>query len=172
MMASLQSAQILHQISLKVPQLQDRFYKSVYEFLLDIRISSFSKPNLLLNVLYKIVKADSNEARIFAFVKRILQVSASLSPSFACAVLVLVSEIIRHHPNVGYLIEKFPESRKKHKNREESPADASLYDPAKRDPQFCGAKSSMAFELVVDFNAVHFRFLLSSFRQEIRPGHF
>ena len=53
----------------------DRYYRTLYEFMLDPRLATSSKHALLLNLLYKALKADPSVARAQAFAKRLLQVS-------------------------------------------------------------------------------------------------
>ena len=52
----------------------ERYYRVLYECLLDPRGASSSKHTLLLNLLYKALKADPSLARTQAFAKRLLQV--------------------------------------------------------------------------------------------------
>ncbi|OTF82148.1 CCAAT/enhancer-binding protein zeta-like protein [Euroglyphus maynei] len=59
--------------------LTDRFYSSLYRFLLDTTIDQCSKLNLLLNILYRSLKHDPIQRRVRAFIKRLLQVCCFFS---------------------------------------------------------------------------------------------
>lgn len=51
-----------------------RFYSALYSKLLSPEYLDASNPVLFLNLLYKAMKADDDDARIVAFAKRLLQV--------------------------------------------------------------------------------------------------
>lgn len=74
--------------------------------LLDPGLSSSSRPNMFLNLLYKSMKADVALRRVKAFVKRLLQISAEQSASFACGALFLVSEVMRAKPGLKILLQE------------------------------------------------------------------
>ena len=48
---------------------------------------------MFLNVLYQTMKVDKNKDRVFAFVKRILQLCLQEKPSLACGALFMISEV-------------------------------------------------------------------------------
>jgi len=52
----------------------DRFYRTLYEFMLKPQLATASNPAMLLNLLYKALKADPSLSRAQAFAKRLLQV--------------------------------------------------------------------------------------------------
>jgi len=52
----------------------DRFYRTLYEFMLKPQLATASSPAMLLNLLYKALKADPSLPRAQAFAKRLLQV--------------------------------------------------------------------------------------------------
>ncbi|CAN0577274.1 unnamed protein product, partial [Ectocarpus sp. 12 AP-2014] len=51
-----------------------RFYAALYAKLLSPDLGGASNPVLFLNLVYKAIKADTEEARAAAFAKRLLQV--------------------------------------------------------------------------------------------------
>ena len=59
--------------------LTDRFYSSLYRFLLDTTLDQCSKLNLLLNIIYRSLKHDPIIRRVRAFIKRLLQVCLQFS---------------------------------------------------------------------------------------------
>lgn len=71
----------------------DRFYRTLYESLLDPRILTSSKQALFLNLLFKALRSDLNIRRVKAFSKRLLQIIAMHQASFACGSLYLLREL-------------------------------------------------------------------------------
>lgn len=61
---------------------------------------------MFLNLLYKSLKADIVLRRVKAFVKRLLQVSAEQSASFACGALFLLSEVMKAKPGLKTLLQE------------------------------------------------------------------
>merc|ERR1719470_706087 len=82
----------------------DRFYQALYTKLLDPSISTTSRHTMLLNLLYKSIKADPTLKRVKAFTKRLLQISIHENPSFACGILFLLSEILKINPGAKSLM--------------------------------------------------------------------
>lgn len=74
--------------------------------LLDPGLSSSSRQSMFLNLLYKSLKADIVLRRVKAFVKRLLQVSAEQSASFACGALFLLSEVMKGKPGLTLLLQQ------------------------------------------------------------------
>lgn len=74
--------------------------------MLDPGLSSSSKQSMFLNLLYKSLKVDIVLRRVKAFVKRLLQVSAEQSASFACGALFLVSEVMKVKPGLKTLLQE------------------------------------------------------------------
>lgn len=142
----------------------DRYYRTLYESLLDARLASSSKQVMYLNLLYRSLKADLSIKRVQAFVKRILQVLALHEAPFICSALYLVSEIIKEFPSLASMIK---EAEFQDEDEEERFVDApedgvangevvngngqeqkQLYDAKKRDPLFSNADRSCLWELV------------------------
>lgn len=63
--------------------------------LLQPSLPKSSKASLFLSLLFKAIKADVNNARVIAFVKRLLQVAVGMQPNFTCGCLMLVSEVAK-----------------------------------------------------------------------------
>ncbi|KAJ2752145.1 RNA-binding ribosome biosynthesis protein mak21, partial [Coemansia pectinata] len=63
-----QSLVLLNQVVRIRPGIGDRFYRTLYDSLLDPRLDSTSKKAMYLNVLYRALKADSNMPRVMAFI--------------------------------------------------------------------------------------------------------
>lgn len=71
----------------------ERFYRALYESLLDPRLATSSKQAMYLNLLFKAVKSSTLPQRTCAFVKRILQVLGIQQPPFICGALYLLGEV-------------------------------------------------------------------------------
>ena len=146
----------------------DRFYRTLYESLLDPRIATSSKQSMYLNLLYKALKADTNMKRIKAFVKRLVQILGLHQPSFICGVFYLIRELETTYPSLTSWIDQ-PEEHdsddeevfrdvpdEEEGGHAEQPSTTELessrpsnsYDSRKRDPEQTNADKSCLWELV------------------------
>ena len=143
------------------PSTSHRFYRTLYESLLDPRLLTTSKHRLYINLLHRAVKADLDIRRVKAFVKRILQIVLMHQPPFGCAILYMLRDLEGIFPNLSSLIDQ-PEA----KDEEESFQDVrdhgatndhenvtrhqmiQGYNGRKRDPQYSNAEKSCLWELV------------------------
>ena len=66
---SIQALMLIQQISAAKHYSADRFYRTLYESLLDPRLLNSSKQIMYLNLLYRSLKADVSIKRVKAFVK-------------------------------------------------------------------------------------------------------
>ncbi|XP_058469988.1 CCAAT/enhancer-binding protein zeta isoform X2 [Solea solea] len=103
---AVQALMLLFQVMDSQQTVSDRYYVALYRKLLDPGLSSSSRQSMFLNLLYKSLKADIVLRRIKAFVKRLLQVSAEQSASFACGALFLVSEVMKAKPGLKILLQE------------------------------------------------------------------
>lgn len=148
----------------------DRFYRTLYESLLDPRLLSTSKQTLYLNLLYRALRSDLSTKRVKAFVKRLLQIAPMHQAPFACAILYLVRELETVFPDLKSFIDQLekgesddeeifrdvPEDRDTETNgleasrqHDERPNKVTTaYDGRKRDPQHSNAENSCLWELV------------------------
>jgi ribosome biogenesis protein MAK21 len=99
-----QALMLLFQVLSQHSSISDRYHRAMYQMLRSGELLTTSKLAYFLNVLYKSVKADSSEERVCAFVKRLLQTALHHRPTFVCGALVLVSELMKHHTFVKFLI--------------------------------------------------------------------
>lgn len=153
---------------------RDRFYRTLYESLLDPRLLTCSKQTLYLNVLFKALQSDLSIKRVKAFAKRLVQVAAMHQAPFAIGVLYLLRKLEGIFPSLRSLVdEPEPDDNDEVENFQDIPdeddRDASpryqvngksvdegakintlfpRYDPRKRDPQFSNAENSCLWELV------------------------
>lgn len=168
----IQALMLLQQISSTKHYGAERFYRTLYESLLDPRLFTSSKQVMYLNMLYKSLKADVNIKRVQAFVKRLLQVITMHDPPFVCGVLYLVSELEGAFPGIRAMMteaevededeeERFvdvPEEGAEPGQRVTALANDGVkaaaaqqsqhYDPRKRDPEHAHAERSCLWELL------------------------
>lgn len=150
---SVQALILLFQISKKDQGLSDRFYKTLYESLLDPRLSVSSKLRLYLNLLFKAIKQDVNIERVKAFAKRLVQISDHwLNVGVVAGVLYLLVELSKSTPRLRELIFNVSEA-KKLETKEKKAED--VYDGKKRDPIFANAGNTKLWELIPMLHHFH-----------------
>jgi len=161
---SIQAMTLIQQISATKHYSADRFYRTLYESLLDPRLMTTSKHIMFLNLLYRSLKADTSIKRVKAFVKRLLQIIHMHEPPFICGVLYLVNELIATFPTIKTMLstpedhaddsgdehyedvddEKEPTAKKEDKKKSQLDG----YDARKRDPEHAQADLSCLWELL------------------------
>ncbi|KAJ4367667.1 RNA-binding ribosome biosynthesis protein mak21 [Neocucurbitaria cava] len=160
---SIQAMTLIQQISATKHYSADRFYRTLYESLLDPRLISTSKHIMFLNLLYRSLKADTSIKRVKAFVKRLLQIIHMHEPPFICGVLYLVNELITTFPTIKSMLstpedhaddsgdehyEDVAEDGEDSKGKEEKKSTHPTYDARKRDPEHAQADLSCLWELL------------------------
>lgn len=158
---AIQALVLIQQISTTKHYGAERFYRTLYESLLDPRLFGSSKQVMYLNLLYKALKADVNAKRVVAFVKRLLQIAGMHDPPFACGVLYLISELEGSFQSIRNMItepELGAEDEEEHfvdADTAGSPPPATAnthksdaYDPRKRDPTHSHADRSALWDLL------------------------
>jgi ribosome biogenesis protein MAK21 len=145
----------------------DRFYRTLYESLLDPRVATSSKQSLYLNLLFKALKNDLNLRRVKAFVKRIVQVLGLHQPAFICGVFYLIRELEKTFTGIQTMFDQ-PEDNESDdeevfrdvpdeddevqaqpavpEDKQQKPS--NQYDPRKRDPEHSNADKTCLWELV------------------------
>lgn len=129
---------------------QERYYRTLYESLLDPRLVNSLKQNVYLNLLFKSIKADvNNKPRVFAFVKRILQVSVHwLKVGVVTGMLYLLIEIRKVVPEIINLFDVVSPTATGEEKTEH-------YDPLKRNPSYANADKTSLWELLIYLNHYH-----------------
>ena len=122
----------------------DRFYRTLYESLLDPRLITSSKQALYLNLLLRALKNDVDSRRVKAFAKRMLQVSCLHQPPFVCGLLYVISHLRENFPDLSTLVEEPEESA----FDDEPASERTAYDGRKRDPEYSNANRSCLWEVV------------------------
>ena len=92
---------------------EDRFYSTFYRKLLDSGLSTMNKQAQLFNLVFKVLKNDPNVPRMIAITKRLLQVALYQQPHLICAVLYLLSELMKNRGKEANLLAQVLESTSK-----------------------------------------------------------
>lgn len=171
---SVQALMLIQQLSASFPGSNDRFYRTLYESLLDPRLLTSSKQTLYLNLLFRALKSDVNVKRVKAFSKRLLQIIAMHQASFACGTLYLLREMEGVFASLRAFIdepqadesdeeENFQDVQEDDYGNSQSPTlsvnqipgganpkatrPSRVYDGRKRDPEYSNAERSCLWEL-------------------------
>ncbi|KAG5926489.1 hypothetical protein E4U42_003263 [Claviceps africana] len=139
----------------------DRFYRTLYESLLDPRLVTSSKQALYLNLLLRALKSDVDVRRVKAFAKRMLQISNLHQPPFVCGLLYVIAHLRQTFPDLSTLVET-PETSI---FDDETSAALPGYDGRKRDPEHSNAQRSCLWEMI-PFQA-HFHPSVSLFAEAL-----
>ena len=167
-----QALMLLLQVMRKHNASSDRFYRTLYAKLMAPELLKTSKPTLFLNLLYRSMRGDSDDARLCAFLRRILQVATCAPASLAAGLMLLLSSIlgskefiplrrIVHSSVAKHDEEENEQSVSKTKGdqtptmsiniggaeRDARPAAHDNYAPEKRDPVHASANGTIAWEL-------------------------
>lgn len=171
---SVQALMLIHQLLSSHQGSNDRFYRTLYESLLDPRLYHSSKQALYLNLLFKALKSDLRINRVKAFSKRLLQVINMHQPPFVCGALYLLRELESVFASLSTFVddpqvidsdeeeifqdvhEDTDVAQSLHAEAKERHDDLKLersrvchaYDGRKRDPQHSNADKSSLWELV------------------------
>jgi len=170
---SIQALMLIQQLATSKHLAVERFYRTLYESLLDPCLASSSKQALYLNLLYRALKNDVDARRVKAFVKRLVQMLSLHQPSFACGILFLIAELEGTFPDLHALVD-VPEDngdeeeiykdvttedtvQNNQANGEEANpiAPAAGYDGRKRDPEHSNAHRSCLWEIVPFLSHFH-----------------
>ncbi|KAL2872024.1 RNA-binding ribosome biosynthesis protein MAK21 [Aspergillus lucknowensis] len=170
---SIQALMLIQQLTSSHQVSGDRFYRTLYESLLDPRVATSSKQSLYLNLLFKALKNDVNVRRIKAFVKRIVQVLGLHQPSFICGVFYLVRELEKNFLGLQSLYDQpednqsddeevfrdVPDEDDVDQEKAEPPEKphrpSNGYDPRKRDPEHSNADRACLWEILPYLSHFH-----------------
>lgn len=129
----------------------DRYYRTLYESLLDERLATSSKQGIYLNLLYKSLIHDRDISRVQSFVKRILQICCHwLNIGAVAGMLYLLMKLQEVVPEIKNLLINTPMDYKNQDNEEEEEGNKKEYKPydaKKRDPKFSNAEFSSLWEI-------------------------
>ncbi|KAG8533446.1 uncharacterized protein KY384_002229 [Bacidia gigantensis] len=164
---SIQALLLIQQLQGATQSFSDRFYRTLYESLLDPRLLTSSKQAMYLNLLYRSLRSDLDVKRIKAFAKRLLQVISMHQPSFTCGAIYLLRELETVFPSLSNFVsqpeenldddeEVFRDVPDPLSTTQPPSKDALLtpaahqrpsYDGRKRDPVHASASASTCWEL-------------------------
>jgi len=168
---SIQALQLIYQVAIAIPthgetargfssKVSDRYYRTLYESMLDSRLATTSKQAMYLNLLYKSVKSDDDLERAKAMIKRLCQILNMQEPPFIVGALVLLGEVFKVRPGLRSMITDPEEEGLEHFHDvvegeapgagagDESVTQATSYDGRKRDPRFAHAGESALWDLL------------------------
>ncbi|KAK2192448.1 hypothetical protein NP493_31g05000 [Ridgeia piscesae] len=97
---SVQTLMLLYQVMDTSDNISDRYYVALYRKLGDPELKRSAHQSMFLNLLFKSMKKDVCERRVCAFIKRLLQVCGYQPPTFICAALILLSELLKTRTNL------------------------------------------------------------------------
>ena len=169
---SVQAMLLIQQLSASHQPSDDRFYRVLYDSLLDPRLITASKQQLYLNLLHRALKADLNARRVKAFVKRILQVLSLHEPSFICGVFFLLKDLESSFPGLTALMDQAEEvdddeevfrdgddgdapRQPVNQSQNMAPQASGRYDGHKRAPEHANADHSCAWEVLPFLSHFH-----------------
>ncbi|CBQ70989.1 related to MAK21-protein required for 60S ribosomal subunit biogenesis [Sporisorium reilianum SRZ2] len=175
---SIQAMQLIFQLTISNPHqesstvltsaaITDRFYRVLYDSLLDPRLEASSKQAMYLNLIFQALKADAEHERVKAFVKRICQILSLHQPSFICGCLHLLGELFQRMPGLRTMLTEPEEDDEEHfhdvassddeseDKRTDKPAPAAAakhastkYDGRKREPRFAHAGTTCLWDVL------------------------
>ncbi len=93
-----QSLVLIFQFLKTTNSLNDRFYRVLYELLLDPTLKISTDLQLVFDLLLNALKEDFSLTRVEAFMKRLLQVASAAEPSFIITSLLFISKMLESHP--------------------------------------------------------------------------
>ena len=162
---SIQALMLIQQLNGPYQDSMERFYRTLYESLLDPRLLTSSKQALYLNLLFRALRSDLNVKRVQAFAKRLLQVVAMHQPSFICGTLYLLRELEGVFASLGAFMDREgddSDDEEDFQDVQEQPPNgttadqgpplpkgiklAASYDGRKRDPKYSNADRSSLWE--------------------------
>ncbi|GKT48401.1 ribosome biogenesis protein NOP53 [Colletotrichum spaethianum] len=159
---SIQALILIQQISVSRQLASDRFYRTLYESLLDPRLANSSKQALYLNLLLRSLKADVDTRRIKAFAKRMLQILNMHQPAFACGLLYVVFQLRVQFPDLRALLEEPEENDVEEtagqlldQEQNRSISRGTAYDGRKRNPEHSNAQNSCLWEMIPPLTHFH-----------------
>ncbi|SOV09034.1 related to MAK21 - protein required for 60S ribosomal subunit biogenesis [Ustilago sp. UG-2017a] len=174
---SIQALQLIFQLTISNPHqesfavltseaITDRFYRVLYDSLLDPRLQASSKQAMYLNLIFQALKADQEPERVKAFVKRICQILSLHQPSFICGCLHLLGELFKRTPGLRAMLTEPEEDDEEHfqdvassDDQDEAAAEkkqpstvtkkeTTKYDGRKREARFANAGTTCLWEVL------------------------
>ncbi|CEL56534.1 putative protein C4F10,09c OS=Schizosaccharomyces pombe (strain 972 / ATCC 24843) GN=SPAC4F10.09c PE=1 SV=1 [Rhizoctonia solani AG-1 IB] len=155
---SIQALVLIEKVSSANKSISDRFYRTLYDSILDPRLLTSSKQAMYLNLVFKAMKSDTSYRRVVAFVKRMLQSLTVHQPPFICGALYLLGELFNTTPGLRELLKDNEVKRNQvtiSEDLEDPTRGDGSYDPKKRDPQWANAHRTCLWELLPFLHHYH-----------------
>ncbi|KAI6202615.1 CBF domain-containing protein [Aphelenchoides fujianensis] len=95
---ALSALQLLFQMLTYNADLSDRFYAALYQRM--HRIRSSKNDAQFFQLMSRVLRTDTVDTRIRAFIKRLLQLALNSTPSFASSALILYSSLLAERPEL------------------------------------------------------------------------
>ncbi|KAI6223132.1 CBF domain-containing protein [Aphelenchoides fujianensis] len=95
---ALSALQLLFQMLTYNADLSDRFYAALYQRM--HRIRSSKNDAQFFQLMGRVLRTDTVDTRIRAFIKRLLQLALNSTPSFASSALILYSSLLAERPEL------------------------------------------------------------------------
>ncbi|KAF9355584.1 hypothetical protein BGX34_010400 [Mortierella sp. NVP85] len=175
---SIQALRLIFRVTSTQQSFSDRFYRTLYESLLDPRLVFTSKQSIYLNLVYDALQADQSMARIKSFVKRLIQSCAHHQPPYICGAFFLISKLMSSKPDLTSMVnqpedndeENFkdaPEDQEKSSDDEKETKDMEVqktgtkaspstkYDGRKREPLYSNADKTCLWEMTPFLSHFH-----------------
>ncbi|KAF9995201.1 hypothetical protein BGZ79_011120 [Entomortierella chlamydospora] len=172
---SIQALRLIFRVSSIQKKISDRFYRTLYESLLDPRLVVSSKQSIYLNLVYDALQADQSLPRIKSFVKRLIQSCAHHQPPYICGAFYLISKLMSSQTGLANMIsqpedndeENFKdapeedmksveeEEQKESKNDGSKTPDNTKYDGRKREPLYSNADKTCLWEMTPFLSHFH-----------------
>jgi ribosome biogenesis protein MAK21 len=174
---SIQALTLIFQVQSEKSNLSSRFFRTLYDSLLDRRLFDTSKHAMYLNLLYRSLKADTSIVRIKSFIKRLVQACSVSEIPLICGSLFLISELCSQKPELWTLMAQAEDNEDEHFLDADKDMDRDCgtseslqkaYDGRKRDPLFTNSDNSSLWELNVLTN--HFHPTVSLYAKTILKG--
>ncbi|KAI8605444.1 ribosome biogenesis protein MAK21 [Dissophora ornata] len=180
---SIQALRLIFRVSTIQQNTSDRFYRTLYESLLDPRLILTSKQSIYLNLLFDALQADQSLPRIKAFVKRLVQSCAHHQPPYICGAFFLISKLMSSKTGLSSMVsqpedddeENFKDApevddkTKEEKEEKEEGSDKKIedtknadsarnnnkYDGRKREPLYSNADKTCLWEMTPFLSHFH-----------------
>ncbi|OZJ05634.1 hypothetical protein BZG36_01521 [Bifiguratus adelaidae] len=179
---SIQALLLIFHVCAAKESISDRFYRTLYESLLDARLLTSSKQSLYLNLLFRALRADIDMKRVKAFIKRLVQIASYHQPPFICGTFYMIGEVMDAQPGLKSLVLQ-PEEEDEEEHfvdvddgtdevkapQEVKSAHAERYDGRKRDPRFSHADRSCLWEITSFVD--HFHPTVSLYAKTLLEGN-
>ncbi|XP_047368658.1 CCAAT/enhancer-binding protein zeta [Vespa velutina] len=101
---SLNALNLLYHVEGTSKDQSNRFYSAFYRKLLDPQIGIANKRAVFLNLLYRVLQNDQSLLRLYAFIKRILQITLYFPANMACATLYVISKVLQSRKDLKHFL--------------------------------------------------------------------